>query len=195
LEGGSTPLSLNYVADVTNSLFHGEVVYEGIGWVAFAVSAGGSMVGSDAVIGLPGEPLGSTNPGHYDLGGRSTNLVTLQSPQRSMSNANCIQNETHTVLQFSIPLDNTADPALSINPLGTNVFLLAAGSSNELGYHRMRGAVTVTFTPCEEATTSATTATNGEAEPVPSNNVMDGDEVEVEGYVMDQFFIERGKEP
>ena len=44
--------SLDFVADMANGLFRGQLAYEGIGWVGFAVSPNGLMEGSRAVLGL-----------------------------------------------------------------------------------------------------------------------------------------------
>ena len=128
-------------------LFSAEVIYEGQGWVGFGISEAGFMIPSLAVIGLPDEDLSPTNPGKYNLASRSLAGVTLGS-QQTIQNGNIQQNETHTVLTFQKFLEE--DGELSINPEGTNFFLVAAGSGNDLAIHQHRAPVSLSLVPCVE---------------------------------------------
>lgn len=62
-----TPITLTYElgTDEASGLetLSGTVVYEGVGWLGFGISEAGKMQGSLAVIGLPDEEVGPTNPG------------------------------------------------------------------------------------------------------------------------------------
>merc|ERR1719203_597307 len=120
-----------YYSVVGDSL-SAQVVYNGAGWVAWAISPDGMMVGADAVIGLPDEANGANNPGHYDMTSKSTAGVTLSADQ-GLSDASITQDDTSTTLTFSRPL--MKDNYRTIDNTGENIFLWAVGSSNMLGYH------------------------------------------------------------
>ena len=157
--------------------FSATVVYEGLGWVGFAISENGNMVGSLAVIGLPDEDVGPTNPGKYDLEAITVAGVVL-TDQQTLMDGNIEQNETHTVLTFTKLVEEEGE--LSINPTGNNFFLVAAGTANELAFHAVRQ-------PFEVALGCAA------AKPeLAMPNLAVGDAVTIEGFVMDNFCIERG---
>ena len=113
----------------------------GQGWVGFAISETGDMVGSDAIIGLPDEDVSASNPGKYTLARQALQGVVL-SEQQTLKNSDISQNDTHTVLSFTKFLEEEGE--LSINATGDNFFLVAAGSSNVLGYHLVRQPFQVT---------------------------------------------------
>mmetsp|Transcript_5267 Transcript_5267/g.9346 ORF Transcript_5267/g.9346 Transcript_5267/m.9346 type:complete len:1208 (+) Transcript_5267:170-3793(+) len=187
------PISLTYslVRDEENGwFFAGEVAYEGQGWVGFAISQDGTMPGSIAIIGLPDDPVGTTNPGKYDMPSRTPPILA---EQQTLFNSNIEQNATHTVLTFWKLLKEVNEADHVIWPIGDNPFLVAAGSSNELGYHAHRHSFTLTL-GCEAA--NEETTADEEVDVTPGVDVTPvfavGDEIEVEGFVMDNFCIERG---
>jgi len=147
----SVPISMKYVVTVdeqspNRGIFSAEVIFEGVGWVALAISGDGLMVPSLAVIGLPDEAISESNPGKYDLSSRSLAGVNLADSQ-TILNGNIEQNETHTVLSFQKFLEEEGDNLL-IDPEGTNFFLVAAGSSNDLGFHAHRATIGLNLVPC-----------------------------------------------
>jgi len=103
------------------------------------------MVGSFAVIGLPDQPVGESNPGKYFLGAQSVGGVTL-TDQQTILDGNIVQNDTHTVLTFTKLLTEPGE--IAIDPSGTNFFLAAGGAQNELGFHAVRGTVGLPLSPC-----------------------------------------------
>ena len=147
----------------------------GQGWVGFAISESGSMVGSLGIIGLPDEDISGSNPGKYNLGGFSPAQVLL-TDQQTLLAGDIVQNDTHTVLSFTKFL--TEPDELAIDPSGPNHFLVAAGSGNELAYHAVRHAFMATL-GCPSEDGGLTVAV--------------GDVLSVEGFVMDNFCIERGE--
>ena len=182
-------MTLNFVLDASTSgseVLRGQVVFEGQGWVAFAVSPTGTMVGSTAVIGIPGqEPAAQL----YNLGGYSTAMVTLADDQGPLLSGQCSQNDTHTVLDFQLAVNADAT-FISFNAQGeTNNVLLAAGQANTLDYHgpTNRGALQVTATACTGTGTST-----GQSQSQSGPDFAVGDEISVEGFIMDNFCIERG---
>ena len=176
----NTPITVTYelgADDAGMATFSATVVYEGQGWVGFAISEAGKMQGSLAVIGLPDEDVGPSNPGKYDLEALSVAGVVL-TEQQTLMDGNIEQNETHTVLSFTKLVEEEGE--LSINPTGNNFFLVAAGSGNELAYHAVR-------MPFEIALGCAVVKPE-----LAMPNLSVGDIVTVEGFVMDNFCIERG---
>jgi len=149
------PISMNYVVTVDDEspnkgLFSAQVIFEGVGWVALGFSDEGFMVPSLAVIGLPDNDVSESNPGKYDLTSRSAAGVTLAGSQ-TILNGNIEQNETHTVLTFQKFLEEEGE-SQAIDPEGPNFFLVAAGSSNTLGYHAHRASVGLNLVPCIDGT-------------------------------------------
>ena len=113
------------------------------------------MVGSLAIIGLPDEPISDSNPGKYFLGGQTTSAVTL-TDQQTLLDGNIEQNETHTILTFTKLLIEPNE--ISINPNGDNFFLAAGGSSNDLGFHNVRGTSLFNLAPCTPESGGSTQA-------------------------------------
>ena len=170
-----TPISMEYVVTVddnnsnnatsnptaTRGLFSAQVTYEGQGYVGFGFSPDGRMTGSLAVVGLPDQPPSATNPGKYDMTSTSTSGVTLvEDAQQTLVDATVVQNETHTVLTFSKYLQEEGD-LVSIDPAGSNFFVVAAGYSNSLGPHLHRAAVGLTLAPCQHGALVSNTTTSG----------------------------------
>jgi hypothetical protein len=96
-------------------------------------------------IGLPDQPVGASNPGKYNLGSRDPSGVTL-TDQQTLLSGNIEQNDTHTVLTFTKLLEEPGE--IPINPNGDNFFLAAAGTENNLAFHRVRGSVSLPLAPC-----------------------------------------------
>lgn len=101
------------------------------------------MVGSEAIIGLPDEPISETNPGYYDLTAMSVYGV-IPNQGQALLEASIEQNSTHTVLTFTRDLND----GIPIDPNGNNWFLVASGTDNTLGFHGKRGSAEIALTPC-----------------------------------------------
>lgn len=112
-----------------------KVVYNGIGWVGFGIGENGvSMVGATAIIGLPDS---GSSPAIYHLNARDVAGVVLDEQQTLMEGSTIEQNSTHTVLSFTKFLREKGHVPIVGDGRG-DAFFVAAGSSNELGYHAHR---------------------------------------------------------
>ena len=136
----SDDVAVTLSADEAAGTVDVELVYEGLGWVAFGLTPDGLMIGSEAVIGLPDEPVSPTNPAKYRLSARSNaGIEILPDAQQTLTNANIVQNDTHTVLTYTKLLEE--DGELPISAIEANNFVFATGPSNTLGFHNQRSAV------------------------------------------------------
>ncbi|CAB9496618.1 Eukaryotic cytochrome b561 [Seminavis robusta] len=175
-------LTLNYVVDLDDDMMNGnfsaELIYAGQGWVGFGISPDGAMIGSLAVIGVPGQPVGPSNPGKYILNAKSpSGAELLPDSQQTIMDGNIVQNETHTVMTFTKRLTEPGEIEIIADTQFLNNFLAAAGIDNDsLGFHISRGATQLGLAPATESCVE----------------LQAGDVIVVEGYVMDQFCIEQG---
>ena len=148
---GNAPLTMDYVVTVdetspTGGLFSAQVTYEGQGYVGLGFSPNGRMIGSLAVIGLPDV----ASAGKYDMTSYTTSGVTLMpEAQQTLQDASVVQNETHTVLQFSKYLVEEGEPTMDVVG-GSTVILVAAGYDNNLGLHQHRATVGLILEACQE---------------------------------------------
>jgi len=142
----SVTLYFSFVNDFT--AMSAQLVHLGTGWLAIALSAGG-MIGSEAIIGLPDEPISATNPGKYYLGGYSASAVTLRDDDvQTLTSSSIVQDTTSTTLTFTKLLEEPGD-VFVIDPFGVNTFLWAHGTSNTLGYHSVnRSPFVIDFGAC-----------------------------------------------
>lgn len=123
-----------------------QFVYLGTAWLAVALSSTGGMIGSEAIIGLPDEPVGMSNPGKYDLGAYSVSAITIKDNQ-SLMDSSILQDDSTTTMTFVKLLEEPDE--LMFDPLGVNTFLWAHGTSNTLGYHsNNRSPFQIDFTSC-----------------------------------------------
>lgn len=159
------PVTLSYVVNLddgenstTIGTFSAEIVYNGLGWIGFAISPDGMMINSLAVIGLPDDDTTTTNPGKYVLNSKDVGGVTQDGVQQTLQNATITQNGTHTILQFTKLLEEVGE--ISINGTGHNHFLVAYGSDNILGYHLGRASFSLMLEPCIDETTTTMNQTS-----------------------------------
>ena len=124
----------------SNGLLCTRLEYDGIGWVALAISTNGQMIGSEAIIGLPDE--GSVLK--YDLNGKSDNLVApMEDEKQTLRNTLIGQENGRTVMEFTKLL--VEDGEIPILENGLNYFLHAKGMDNSLGYHISRWSFELNF--------------------------------------------------
>jgi hypothetical protein len=128
-----------------------ELVYEGEGWLGLGFSnAGidGHMIGTDAVIGLPNDPVSVTNPAKYILASKSASGVTeLSTAQQTLQDASITQNATHTVLAFTKFLAEESE--VELLAAGRHNFIWAIGQGNSISsYHGRKGDFTIDLVPC-----------------------------------------------
>ena len=138
--------------DATPPVMDGVLEYDGEGWLGFGVSPTGQMIGSAAIIGLPGTGEESTQ---YNLQAKSVEGVTLAEPLIEPEKAVITQAGGKTILRFvKVLSDDASGGGLTEN--GLNTFIFAVGSSNELAYHQHRGSFRINLQSCEESTTGST---------------------------------------
>ena len=123
--------------------------YAGEAWLGWGVpeTENSGMVGSDAVIGLPNLPDSRTNPGRYELNGRSLSQIELMPNRRqTLIDASIEQTGSSTAMTFTYILNERERD----NPFDVEeqTIIWAYGFSNTLGYHRDRGRSTIDFTEC-----------------------------------------------
>lgn len=141
-------LTLKEVVNQADSTVTMEVAYEGLGYVSLAFSSNGFMVGNMAVVGTPID----NKVAKYYLGGKTTSTVRqAEDDKQTLTDAMIMQNETHTVMRFTKPLEEPGELAVSAE--GSNTVIFATGTTNDLysGFHDNFGAFQVTFTPCVPA--------------------------------------------
>lgn len=144
--------------DATTPVLDGVLEYDGEGWLGFGVSPNGEMIGSTAIIGLPGT---GTEPAEYSLEGKSVDAVNQAEPFESPEKAVITQAGGKTILRFVKVLEDDASNG-GFTENGLNTFIFAAGSSNELGYHQHRGSFRINLNSCEEGTTTSSTGSSSQ---------------------------------
>lgn len=133
----------------------GILEYDGGGWLGFGPSSTGVMVGSTAIIGLPGT---GQDPLEYNMQGRT--LATIIPPVHLTSPERAIITEAggKTVLRFVKVLNGGASSGNgTITASGLTTFVFAAGASNDLAYHQHRGSFRINLQSCEESYAGSTT--------------------------------------
>jgi hypothetical protein len=142
-------LTFRQVINQNENTLSVQLVYDGIGFIGFAFSESGTMVGGTAVIGIPGDSEEAANPGFYQLGGKSTTLVTLlDEDQQILTDATIEQTKEETILTFTMPLIQNGEAVAVDDELSRIIFCY--GSSNELAYHVQRDTKEVRFSQCRE---------------------------------------------
>lgn len=109
-----------------------------LGWVGFAISETGQMIGSEAIIGLPdtGEVM------KYSLNAQNTaGVVPMPESQQTLIDARIEQDRGRTTLIFTKILVEEGE--IPIDGSGQNIFLSAFGSGNTLGIHASREPYTL----------------------------------------------------
>ena len=137
-------LYYDVVVDNGRQIFCSELEYNDEGWLGLGVSETGEMIGSTAVIGLPGSTVAS-NPGLYSLDGKTNSLVTLlPDSHKTILFKSIVQESGLTVLRFAKYIDDPEDDDFTIKVPGVTTFIYAASDSNDFGYHGMkRGSVSL----------------------------------------------------
>ncbi|KAL3939864.1 MAG: hypothetical protein SGBAC_005499 [Bacillariaceae sp.] len=122
--GGKDSITVTYTAPIT-------------GWVSVGSSETGLMVGSDAVIGIPA--TGEVKK--YSLQSKAGDLSgvrVMPDDKQTLANANITQDNGMTTLTYTKIL--VEDGEIPINRVGENIFIVAHGSSNSLGFHSVSGS-------------------------------------------------------
>lgn len=166
------------------------MTYAGEAWVALAVSPNGQMVGAQAVIGLPDDNGGAVQI--YNLNSRSAAGVVVADAdtQAILQDASVIQQGGTTVLTFTVPLERDGFRVSASDETG---YLYAYGSSNTLGYHASRQSFALALDGTQgQGQGQAQGGMDIADVDIESDFPQVGDEVCIEGHVMDFFCIGRG---
>lgn len=140
-------VTFQHVTNPDESTVTLQLTYEGEAWLSLGPSSNGRMIGSQPVIGLPDEAVGVDNPVVFNLGAKTINAVLPLDEVSQLQDAGILQNDTHTVLTYTMPLGVGAVP---LTATGRHTFVWAVGSSNSLdaSNHRRRGDFTISLVPC-----------------------------------------------
>eukprot|EP00573_Skeletonema_grethae_P001094 CAMPEP_0201688050 /NCGR_PEP_ID=MMETSP0578-20130828/1824_1 /ASSEMBLY_ACC=CAM_ASM_000663 /TAXON_ID=267565 /ORGANISM="Skeletonema grethea, Strain CCMP 1804" /LENGTH=285 /DNA_ID=CAMNT_0048172241 /DNA_START=172 /DNA_END=1029 /DNA_ORIENTATION=+ len=149
-------LALSYGILETEQAFCGKLESNTEAWVGFGVQPEGvnQMIGAHAIIALP---LADTVQ-QYTLNSKSNSGIALTESQSLTGNV-VAQEGGVTVAIFKQPLSGNGLALTS-----QNVYLLAKGRSNDLGYHARRGFVTLDFE--SNIISSSTTTTEAPGTPM-----------------------------
>mmetsp|Transcript_12618 Transcript_12618/g.22617 ORF Transcript_12618/g.22617 Transcript_12618/m.22617 type:complete len:239 (+) Transcript_12618:96-812(+) len=116
-----------------------ELIHEGEAWLGIAFSETGRMVGSEAVIGLPGD--GQVQK--YSLGGYYTGAAQpMSDDKQTLTNASIEVVDGQTIMKFTKLLQEDGEIEILA---GRNTMLLAHGYGPNLGYHQLRMAFHLTL--------------------------------------------------
>ena len=118
-----------------NGIFCARLQVNSIGWVGFAVSRDGSMVGSEAIIGHPDD----NTVFKYSLFGKFPDAIIKVDDEHQTLRETSITQDAEigvTTMKFTKYLDEFDEIPILVN--GTNYFLYARGGSNVFGYHSGR---------------------------------------------------------
>lgn len=139
--------SLRLGADVERGELNVEVTYDSVGWISFGVNNIPFMVPGIAVIGLPDSPTAPV--ALYNMNGYTQSaIIPFDDELQVVSNTRLEQNETHTTLAFTKPLEG--DGLFPIALEGTTDFLFAGGSSNQFGFHAAFTPASLQVVECGE---------------------------------------------
>jgi len=141
---------------VSDDFLYGRLKYQGIGWVALGISVNESMVGSNAIIGLPDLAFEGKSPvKKFDLDSKSlAGVVSIGEVSQNLEDSYVSQDKNSTVLTFRKPLLEE-NGEISISKIGKNIFLWAVGRSNKLGHYKASGLFLLDLSNCENGETIA----------------------------------------
>merc|ERR1719375_2896102 len=167
-----------------------EMSYDGDAWISLGFSTNGQMIGSDAVIGIPGSGVSK-----YFMAGMATSQVTkMPESQQTLTDSSVEFDGQQTVMKFTKIMDEPGEVPIVV---GDNSFLWAYGSSPTLGYHANRASFALNLSIGSETTgvdDADSIAVGAETTGVDdADSIAVGDEVCITGYMMDQFCINRGE--
>jgi len=141
-------LAFHYGILETDQALCGKLVSDTEVWVGFAAQPEGirQMIGAKSVIALPQ----ANTVQHYMLNAKNAAGI-VPTDRQTLTDTTVTQEDGTTVATFKQPL---SDNGLTLT--SNNVYLLAKGFSNDLGYHVSRGFVSLDFET--NVITSPTTA-------------------------------------
>ena len=126
-------------------------------WLGLASSASGKMIGSTAVIGVPGTDVKAQVPTQYKLTAQLLSGIQIDdNGSFDLKDADITSERTdgsrssdyRTVMTFTKILNDPNDD-VPITKDGLNTLLYAAGPSRTLGYHEHRGSFRLDLNDCD----------------------------------------------
>eukprot|EP00986_Skeletonema_menzelii_P000730 scaffold205_cov179-Skeletonema_menzelii.AAC.12 len=118
--------------EARNGIFCARLQVKSLGWIGFALSKDGSMIGSDAIIAHPDD----NTVFKYSLLGKSTDLLRKVDDDHQTLRDTSVTQDLElgvTTMEFVKHLDEFEEIPILLE--GPNNFLYARGGSNFLGYH------------------------------------------------------------
>jgi len=119
--------------------------YDGEAWLSLGLSPSGSMIGGEAVIGLPDESL----VGEYNLNSEAKSGVVLMGTQ-TLTDVSIVQESGTTTMTFTKQVSESNKLTMAIDGTTPTTFIWAYGFSNELAFHKHDGSFQLTLKPCTE---------------------------------------------
>lgn len=134
---------------------NGKLVFEGQAWLGFGFSFDGSMIGSEAIIGIPNRDE-YDRPLKFKLGEKNVGSITpLPDAQQTLLNSEITQKNKITTLTFKKLLSEENTDELEVTADGMNNFIYAVGTSNTFGYHQFRGSFKLDLSSCSSPIASS----------------------------------------
>mmetsp|Transcript_6064 Transcript_6064/g.7906 ORF Transcript_6064/g.7906 Transcript_6064/m.7906 type:complete len:744 (-) Transcript_6064:287-2518(-) len=147
--------NLDVWSNDTPPAVNGKLVFEGQAWLGFGFSFDGSMIGSEAIIGIP-DHEDFDRPLKFKLGAKNVGEITpLPDAQQTLLNAEITQKNRITTLTFKKLLSEDNTDELEISADGMNNFIYAVGTSNTFGYHQFRGSFKLDLSSCNSPIASS----------------------------------------
>jgi cytochrome b561 len=126
-------------------------------WLGLASSFNGQMIGSTAIIGVPGTDDKAQPPTQYTLTAQNLAGVKIDGSAATLQDREIVSEKMdtgsssskhRTVLTFTKTLNDPNDQ-VPITKDGLNTLLYAAGSSRDLAYHEHRGSFRLNLNECD----------------------------------------------
>eukprot|EP00984_Skeletonema_dohrnii_P034226 scaffold33508_cov96-Skeletonema_dohrnii-CCMP3373.AAC.2 len=125
-----------------------ELVCEGEAWIGIGFSNDGQMVGSEAVLGMPGGV-----PQKYLLGGKdNSSVMPMAAHKQTLTDASVEYESGLTILKFTKIMKEEGEVEIKS---GENTFLYAQGMDVDLGYHATGESFTLSLPGVEEEASAA----------------------------------------
>ncbi|KAK1733970.1 hypothetical protein QTG54_015228 [Skeletonema marinoi] len=128
-----------------------ELVCEGEAWIGIGFSNDGQMIGSEAVLGVPGSV-----PQKYVLGGKdNSSVMPMAAHKQTLTDASVEYESGLTILKFTKTMKEEGEVEIRS---GENTFLYAQGMGVDLGYHATGESFTLSLPGVEEEAPAADTS-------------------------------------
>jgi hypothetical protein len=125
-----------------------ELACEGEAWIGIGFSNDGQMVGSEAVLGVPGGV-----PQKYVLGGKdNTSVVSMATHKQTLMDASVKLESGSTILKFTKIMKEEGEVEIKA---GENILLYAQGMGVDVGYHAKGESFTLSLPTVDDAAVAA----------------------------------------